>query len=190
MDALPTPDFREYYEQLRLIWDLDWVTGTKTVEMPVESSRGCWWGEKHHCTFCGLNGSTMGFRQKSPEKVVAELLTQLQLHPNNKVRFVDNIMPLSYYETLLPKLAEIGTELDIFYEQKANVTFAKMKLLRAAGVRIQPEIKSLSTALLQRMRKGVSATQNIMLLRFCLTFGVAVAWNLLHDFPGDHEEEF
>lgn len=27
-----------------------------------EASLGCWWGEKHHCTFCGLNGTTMKFR--------------------------------------------------------------------------------------------------------------------------------
>ena len=33
-----------------------------TSGCPFESARGCWWGAKHHCTFCGLNGSTMRFR--------------------------------------------------------------------------------------------------------------------------------
>ena len=27
-----------------------------------ETSRGCWWGERAHCTFCGLNGLTMNYR--------------------------------------------------------------------------------------------------------------------------------
>lgn len=33
----------------------------------LEGARGCWWGEKHHCTFCGLNGSLMKFRSKPPK---------------------------------------------------------------------------------------------------------------------------
>ena len=27
-----------------------------------ETSRGCWWGERAHCTFCGLNGLSMKYR--------------------------------------------------------------------------------------------------------------------------------
>src|SRR3977135_2135675 len=44
----------------------------------LESSRGCWWGEKHHCTFCGLNGSFMEFRSKSPDQFVDELLAMTE----------------------------------------------------------------------------------------------------------------
>ena len=28
------------------------------IRILFESARGCWWGEKQHCTFCGLNGSS------------------------------------------------------------------------------------------------------------------------------------
>ena len=35
-----------------------------------ETARGCWWGERQHCTFCGLNGATMAFRSKTPERVL------------------------------------------------------------------------------------------------------------------------
>ena len=38
-----------------------------------ETSRGCWWGAKSHCTFCGLNGETMAFRSKSPRRALDEL---------------------------------------------------------------------------------------------------------------------
>ena len=31
----------------------------------VETSRGCWWGERSHCTFCGLNGMGMTYRSKN-----------------------------------------------------------------------------------------------------------------------------
>ena len=39
----------------------------------VETSRGCWWGERMHCTFCGLNGATMAYRSKSAPRALAEL---------------------------------------------------------------------------------------------------------------------
>ena len=38
-------------------------------QIPLETSRGCWWGMKHHCIFCGLNGKQMAFQDKSPDRV-------------------------------------------------------------------------------------------------------------------------
>ena len=38
-----------------------------------ETSRGCWWGQIHHCLFCGLNGDTIAYRSKSPGRAVEEL---------------------------------------------------------------------------------------------------------------------
>ena len=38
-----------------------------------ETSRGCWWGERMHCTFCGLNGATMAYRSKSAPRALDEL---------------------------------------------------------------------------------------------------------------------
>lgn len=64
MDAVPVPSYFEFFERL---------AGTKHLQhviepqIPVETSRGCWWGEKHHCTFCGLNGLSMTSRNRSPE---------------------------------------------------------------------------------------------------------------------------
>ena len=52
--------------------------------------------------------------------------------------------------------------------------------MRAGGMTsIQPGIESLSTRVLQVMQKGVSAAQNIQLLRWCGEVGINVAWNLL-----------
>jgi radical SAM superfamily enzyme YgiQ (UPF0313 family) len=43
------------------------------VELLFEASRGCWWGAKHHCTFCGLNGLSMTFRSKSADRAYSEI---------------------------------------------------------------------------------------------------------------------
>ena len=105
LDALPLPDFSDYFEQLDYF--LPALTPlNRNVELPYETSRGCWWGEKHHCTFCGLNGQGMAFRQKKPDKVIDDLQNLLARHPTPWVTMVDNIMPFSYFKTLIPRLSD------------------------------------------------------------------------------------
>ncbi len=90
--------------------------------LPYEAGRGCWWGEKHHCTFCGINGQGMVFRQKSPDKVIAEFREITRRHGLPRVCMVDNIMPHRYFQTLVPRLGQEVPALHLFYEQKANLT--------------------------------------------------------------------
>src|SRR4030095_16127246 len=71
LDETPLPRFEEYFDRLAktsFATELD-----ADVQLVYESARGCWWGAKSHCTFCGLNGSSMAFRSKSPARVVQEL---------------------------------------------------------------------------------------------------------------------
>lgn len=191
LDKLPPPEYSEYYEQLDWFLPNSEVQQSGKISLPYETSRGCWWGEKHHCTFCGLNGYGMKFRSKSPSRVVEDLRTLLESHPTRRVQMVDNIMPHAYFRTLLPRLAAELPNLQIFYEQKSNLSLDQVRSLRRAGIDlIQPGIESLSTPLLKRMRKGVSARQNIGLLRYGRSVGVTLMWNILYGFPGDKAVEY
>ncbi len=184
MDALPTPDLADYYEQIAAF--LDGTLAAADTWITYETSRGCWWGQRQHCTFCGLNGEGMGFREKSADRVLAELAVLARGYPSRNVMMSDNIMPFTFFKTLLPRLAERGGPLNLFYEQKANLSLEKVLLLKRAGIAtIQPGIEALSTRLLKRMRKGVSGYQNLMLLRYARSAGVEMTWNLLWGFPGD-----
>jgi ribosomal peptide maturation radical SAM protein 1 len=120
MDELPMPEYDEYFERARALQLLP-PGGSRDVMIPFESSRGCWWGAKKHCTFCGLNGTTMKFRAKSPERVAAELATLSRRYRSFRFEAVDNIMDHRYIKTLLPKLAEGDTSYALFYEIKSNV---------------------------------------------------------------------
>jgi ribosomal peptide maturation radical SAM protein 1 len=189
LDAIPTPDFAEYYEQLGAFLPDSALAANSNIWLPYESSRGCWWGEKTHCTFCGINGGGMVFRQKSPDRVIEELQVLTQRHPTNLVCMVDNIMPHQYFKTLLPRLADEVPGLHLFYEQKANLTLERVAALKHAGVGvIQPGIEALSTPLLKLMKKGVTAHQNIALLRYARAVDLAINWNLLYAFPEDRRQ--
>ena len=191
LDAVPNVDYLDYYTQLSNLGQADFIHRTGSIWLPYETSRGCWWGQKHHCTFCGINGGGMVFRQKSPEVVLDQLPELLKRHPTKKVLMVDNIMPATYFETLLPRLAQMNLGMHAFYEQKANLTLQRVKLLRDAGVAvIQPGIEALSTDLLRLMKKGVSASQNLALLRYARSVDASVNWNLLYAFPGDDEAHY
>ena len=72
MAEVPAPTYKEFFERLERsplraeLWP--------EVAILFESSRGCWWGAKSHCTFCGVNGSLMPFRKKPAARVVEEIL--------------------------------------------------------------------------------------------------------------------
>ncbi len=189
MDEVPMPDYDEYFERL------DQSSSSEDIlpglSVPFESARGCWWGAKSHCTFCGLNGSSMAFRSKSAIRVVEELITLARKHKHLNFIAVDNIIAMPYFREMLPKLRAAGCDFSLFYETKSNLTKQQLRAMVEAGVRqIQPGIESLSTPILKLMKKGVTALQNIRLLKWCAEFGIEPAWNVLYGFPGEPAEEF
>ncbi len=126
-------------------------------------------GEKSQCKFCGLNGSQIAYRRKPAESVLQDLryVSSTLGHLSRRVMFVDNILDMSYFKTLLPAMEAETLHLSLFCETKANLTREHVQGLRRAGFDvIQPGVESLSSHVLALMKKGVSALQNIRLLKY------------------------
>jgi ribosomal peptide maturation radical SAM protein 1 len=190
LDDLPTPDYREYFARAEAL-DLIPRTAHRQLWIPFESARGCWWGAKHHCTFCGLNGTTMRFRAKTAGRVLDELAHLARQCRSFRFEAVDNILDLDHLTTLLPALVASRADYEIFYEVKANLSRAQLRLLAQSGVsRLQPGLESLSSHVLRLMRKGVRAAQNVNLLRWARYYGIHVEWNLLWGFPGETAQDY
>jgi ribosomal peptide maturation radical SAM protein 1 len=183
----PIPDYSDYIQALR-------DAGLKNkcvVTLFYESSRGCWWGQLHHCTFCGLNGETMAFRKKDASRVYDEIMEISRKYHCFNIVSADNILALDYFKDLLPNLAKAGLDLKLFYEVKANLKKSQVEALAKAGVRkIQPGIESFSSRLLKLMDKGITAIQNIQLLKWCKEYDIAPAWNILYGFPGETRDDY
>jgi ribosomal peptide maturation radical SAM protein 1 len=159
-----------------------------TPALLFETSRGCWWGEIQHCTFCGLNGLTMRHREMSADKAVAHLQSLFRRYPDvTYFQAVDNILPHGYLKTVLPRL-DTPPRTTIYYEVKSNMDDADVRTLAQSGVRmLQPGIESINTSILKLMKKGVTAFQNIRFLGYCRLHGIAPKWNFLIGFPGESE---
>lgn len=193
MDQLPYPA----YEDFLAAWETHIVPTTQEDDLQlsprllVETSRGCWWGERKHCTFCGLNGAGMNYRSKSSQRAYDELVHLATTYPDLELCCVDNIMDMKYFKDLLPALAKVDLGLDLFYEIKANLRKEQVRLLSAAGIKkIQPGIESFSDRVLQLMMKGISGFQNIQLLKWCKEYDVVPHWNILWGFPGETADDY
>ena len=161
------------------------------VGLLFQTSRGCWWGERSQCRFCGLNGSQLQYRFMEPQKALQQFDELFKYAPRVlHYKAVDNIMPKPYFSEVLPFL-QTPENAQIFYEIKTNLDDRQIESLANAGVTaIQPGIEALNTSTLKIMRKGTTAFQNIKFLKSCLTHSIKADWNLLIGFPGEGEEVF
>src|SRR5262249_1812527 len=146
LDSLPTPHYDEYFAALRA----STLSGLIQPGLLAESSRGCWWGERSHCTFCGLNGVGVTYRSKAPSRILAELAELSDRYKLRNIQFVDNILDMSHIKTVLGALAEAEPKYKLFYETKSNLKRPQVRQLAEAGVHwIQPGIESLDDRVLK-----------------------------------------
>jgi ribosomal peptide maturation radical SAM protein 1 len=157
--------------------------------LTFRSSRGCWWGQKQHCNFCGLNGNQLKFEAKSSERVVQEIRTLWERHGRNLLA-TDAILSRDHLKHVLPELARWESRPRVFYEMKTNMTQAEVIALARAGVLGQLGVESLSSRLLRLLRKGVTAICNLAVLKWCRERRVAVVWNQLCGIPGEQSQDY
>ena len=182
------PDYDDYYHLLAELGEA--AQGLDRILL-YEGSRGCWWGEKHHCTFCGLNAQSMKFRAKSSEQVAREMTYLSSRYDTARFRLVDNIIDMKYVENLFGRFAADHCDLDVFIETKSNLHKSQIRTLAVGGVKcMQPGLESLSLNQLQAMDKGVTPMQNIVCLKWSYYYHVTVSWNILLGFPGETNEDY
>jgi ribosomal peptide maturation radical SAM protein 1 len=187
LDALPDPDFDDYFQRLHA----SPLARVVAPALPVEASRGCWWGARRPCTFCGLNGSSMAYRSRRPEALLEALDRQVCRYGPRRVFLVDNILDHGYLRSLVPALAKRSDPLRLFCEVRANLRPDQLRALKKAGaVWLQMGIESFHPQHLRLMDKGVQVWQNVCALRQARESGLWVSWLLLWGFPGEQDDWF
>jgi len=185
----PPPDYDDWFADLERLREEERIT-VRTTVLPVESSRGCWWGQKHHCVFCGIDEDTLKYRSKDADTVLA-MLAQMRERYSDSIpfRFADYIFPAKFHTELLPRLAAVDPPYQLVCEIKANQTAEKIKAFALAGfLELQPGIESFDTGVLRLMDKGVSGIQNVFLLREGFRHGIQISYNFLYGLPGERAE--
>jgi ribosomal peptide maturation radical SAM protein 1 len=187
MDTTPLPDFDEFMAELARLG----LEDENGLQLPIETARGCWYGMKNHCTFCGLNRQGMAFRSKSPKQVL-ELLRELsRRYGTRHFNAIDNILAPEYAVELFGALAKAKTDLQLHYEIRPTVSREQLRRMREGGlVSVQPGVESLSTHVLTLMKKFTTGMKNVELLKWTAYFDISNAYNLLYGFPGETAADY
>jgi ribosomal peptide maturation radical SAM protein 1 len=181
LEGLPTPSYDDYFIELGKAPVLSEVV---QPGLPVEGSRGCWWGSKQQCTFCGLNGRALQYRTRPIDQVVKDVETLERQYGINRIGFADNILNPVWFTTLFPTLAAHNRSYRISCESTPRLTKDQVRAMAEAGVElVQPGIESLDPAMLDLLNKGTKAWLNIRFLKWCLYYGIDVLWFLLDQVP-------
>ncbi|MDR1141796.1 MAG: RiPP maturation radical SAM C-methyltransferase [Planctomycetaceae bacterium] len=187
LDHIPPPDFDDYFND----WRYNSLRNEVRPMLFFETSRGCWWGERRQCSFCGLNGHSLRFRCKTPEHAVAELVELINRYKVREACFADNIFAKEYFETFLPLLKATGLGLRFEFEMKANQKKEHVRKMLDAGLAAaQLGIETLSTPILRMLSKGATAWHNLQVLKWYTEGGIEVKWNILYGFPGEDPKEY
>ncbi len=184
LDMVPIPDHGDFLEQCDM--------PIREISLSFESSRGCWWGQKRQCKFCGESKASNGFRFKSTERMYNELLQTQRRCPDVKTFFsADSIMPNEYFNTLFPRLSDSLFNKHLVYHTRSNLNYRQLFQMKQAGIKtIFVGIESLSTRLLTIINKGTNALTCVRLLRDCRELDIAVFWSMLVGIPGDHGSDY
>ncbi|WPB86300.1 RiPP maturation radical SAM C-methyltransferase [Sediminicoccus rosea] len=190
LDANPVPDYSDFFADTARL-SAECQVDLTPASIPVENSRGCWWGAKHHCVFCGIDKPDLVYRHRAAETVLEGLRTLRARHGMSSFRFSDYILPHGFYKTLLPMLAAEQPKFTLSCEMKSNVTEEHFRLLADAGFHeVQPGIESFSSEVLRRIDKGVTAIQNVFTLKLGRKYGIRILYNILYGFPDDTLPEY
>ncbi len=156
-----------------------------------EGSRGCWWGQKNKCSFCGLNGARNIYREKSPERLHEEIRELSRRYPGEYLQLTDNVLSMDVVHDLLPKLAADEQSYRLVGEVKTNITEEDISnLVKAGFILVQPGIESVNDHILKLMRKGNTAVNHVAFLKYCRYYGLRCYWNLLYGLPGERKEDY
>jgi ribosomal peptide maturation radical SAM protein 1 len=186
LDELPYPDYDDYFEQRRSVLGSSVWSG----EIPLESSRGCWWRQHQKCTYCGIDAQNLGYREKSPRRMLEEIEHLAERYGPRRLAMADNVPP-RHLGPLLTYLETRDLRLGVFYELRAGTSKHRLERMRQAGIdHVLIGVESLSTAVLQLMRKGTTALTNIQTLKWCRELGIRVYWNLLGGIPLEQPSEY
>lgn len=177
-DNLPCPDFDDYYDKYptqSCIWEL---------------SRGCWYGDKNLCTFCGM---VPPLRFKSRKNVYSSLRTLKEKYNLKYMSFADLITPKGVVDSVFSTTAD----LDLIFNLTARVDIVsqseiyKLKTLaNGGGKSVYFGIESLHPECLKLMRKGQLVINCISMLKWCKFYEIKVDWALLFGIPYEKQEYY
>lgn len=182
------PDYQDFIAAYPDPEDMD------KVSIPINSIRSCHWRK---CQFCDFN-SGYKLRSRSPECIVAEIEHINTTYGLSTFSFVDSdtFGNLAHFERLVDLIIDLKyrSEEDLLFWAEiipnAEFTDQLMEKMAIAGFKnIFIGYDALSDALLKKMNKSNSFSDNIFFVKSAIKNGIAPYVNVIKYVPGETEED-
>ena len=177
--------------------DWTWVDQDlyESHSIPVITSRGC----IRRCRFCSEAGHSFtswgGFRYRSAEKVMEEILHQHALYQFEFLWFTDSVFngSIEMVDELMDRIieADLGFRWDAQLTIRPDMTLELLEKFKRAGCnRLHWGVESGSDHVLHLMRKGYKRKTAIEVIARTHEVGISQNINIIVGFPGEEEEHF
>lgn len=163
---------------------------TSDIIMPIQSSKGCYWGK---CTFCGLHCPPKKYTIKNPAKMVDELEFLNKQYGINYFEFIDEAIHPRYLEKLADEL--ITRNLNIKYvccarmEQKYYTQTFCEKLFKSGLRLIQFGYESSVKRVYDSLNKGINFENRLNCIKECANAGIFTYLYAIVGYPNETKEE-
>ena len=183
LDQLPVPDYDDYFQEM----GKQFGSEPFIPELPVEFSRGCWWGK---CAFCNLNLQWHGYRPKSAKRMLSEVQSLTNRYQSLDFTFTDNALPVRASVDFFEQLAKEQRDYRFFGEIRVSQRGEQLATCCRGGLKsIQAGFEALSNSLLKRINKGSTVIDNLALMKDAVACGIIADGNLIIEFPGSTNAE-
>jgi hypothetical protein len=183
LDVLPTPDYDSYWQHP--------ILATQQPLLRLEGARGCWWDRSYKdpslsCQFCNINVEWRGYRARSIPRVIEDLQTLAARHDCRRFSFVDKVHRPKDSAALYEAIAETGQPWEFYaVDCRLAMPLAALHAMKRAGVKsVHFGVEALAPDLLKAMNKGATFGRIVEFLRTCTELEIAIAANIIVDYPG------
>ena len=156
------------------------------IILPVQSSRGCYWGK---CSFCD-QGFGQNFNVKDPKKLVDEFLDIKKKYSISKFEFIDESVGPNYLLELSNCLTNSNADINYFIDARLENSFSQDILKHAfeSGLKmILWGVESGSDKVMELINKGIDVSKRIEILKRSSDEGI---WNFAFIFFGFPAETY
>lgn len=163
---------------------------TPDIIMPMQVSKGCYWGK---CLFCGLHYPQKKYSSKTPKSVVDELEFLNSKHNIKYFEFIDEAIHPKYLSKLADEIIE--RKIDIKYVCCARIetkyyTKELCEKLYKSGLRlIEFGFESANCNIYNQINKGIKFENRIKCIEQCANAGIFTYLYAIIGFPKETKEE-
>lgn len=182
MDALAIPDFDDYDFSL-------YLTPCKETIIPIQLSKGCYWGK---CTFCDFFYGQQSFDIKSVDRAIAEIKNAVEKYGISKFTFVDEAVPPEYYNELSLAIIREGLRINFYSFVRLENGFTLevlSNMKKAGGCMFMWGYEAQSHRIMKLINKGIDLDNRLNILKNSADAGIWNHCTFLLGYPTETMEE-